>query len=78
MGLVVNRQEMEIDGLNQIVVSTIQPDKNSSAYVRIIQFYTDTVDTDNRRPVLTVTLYGGNQQNLDQSPLDIAVPASVF
>jgi len=80
MALNVNNMEIEIDGLASIEVSTIAPDQDltSSAYVRLIQFYTDPKGDTNRRPVLTVRCYGGNQQDNDTSPLQIAVPPDTF
>lgn len=80
MPLINNVQEIQIDDVKDIVVSTIEPDADmtSSAYVRIVQFYTTEKMDVNRRPVLTIRCYGGNQQNNDISPLQIAVPPDTF
>jgi hypothetical protein len=80
MPLTTNYQEIEIDGTASIEVSQIQPDADTtqSNYVRIVQFYTDPPMMTNRRPILTVVCHGGNQQNNDTSPLQIAVPPDTF
>jgi hypothetical protein len=80
MALTFNVAEIEIDETTEVVVSTIQPDADlsSSAYVRLIQIFTDPKLSANRRPLLTIRLFGGNQQNNDTSPLQISVPADTF
>jgi len=80
MPLKFNVAEIEIDEVTEIMVSLIQPDSDlsSSAYVRLIQIYTDPKLAANRRPLLTIRLYGGNQQNNDTSALQISVPADTF
>lgn len=74
MSIAVLEQLLEIDGVQSIVLSTIQPDLSSSAYIRLIQIYTDPPSNTNRRPVLTLQLHGGNQNTNDQSGLAVAIP----
>jgi hypothetical protein len=61
-----------------IEVSSIQPDKNSTAYVRLVQFYDQSQnDNPNRRPVLEIACYGGDQTVSDLTPLEITIPGGI-
>jgi hypothetical protein len=64
-------------GVQSIVISPIQPDTNSTAYLRLVQIYTDPPTTVNRRPVLEIALYGGDQSINDQSELQITIPGGL-
>jgi len=69
--------QFNVDGVQSITVSDIQPDTNSIEFVRLIQIYTDPTSNPNRRPVVTLALYGGSQNTGDQSGLDITIPSGV-
>lgn len=61
-----------------IEVSPIQPDPNSTAYVRLVQFYDQTAtDNPNRRPVLEIACYGGDQNIANPTPLEITIPSGI-
>jgi hypothetical protein len=67
-----------VQGVANIVVSVIQPDENSTAYVRLVQFYTESViDNPNRRPVLEIACYGGDQTTANPTPLEITIPGGI-
>ena len=80
MPLITNVQEIQIDDIVSIEVSPILPDADltSSLYVRLVQIYITPKADVNRRPILTIRCYGGNQQSNDTSPLQIAVPQDTF
>jgi hypothetical protein len=61
-----------------IVVSTIEPDTKSNSYVRLVQIYADMPDVLDRRPVVELMLYGGDQTAADKSPLMISVPGGIL
>jgi hypothetical protein len=58
MTLTYLSEVLRIDGLTSIDVSDIEPDEESGGHVRRIEFYTDALSVLNRRPVLTVMVYG--------------------
>jgi hypothetical protein len=65
-------------GVASIEVSSIQPDQASTSYVRLVQFYTQTAaDNPNRRPVLEIVCYGGDQTVSDMTALEIAIPGGI-
>jgi hypothetical protein len=64
--------------VKSIEVSPIQPDPNSTAYVRLVQFYDQTqTDNPNRRPILEIACYGGDQTVSNLTPLEIAIPGGI-
>lgn len=78
MPVQISSQTLELDGVQSILVSDIQPDPNSDYYVRILTFFTDPATTLNRTPVLIINLYGGSQQNNDITELQIQTPSLEF
>jgi hypothetical protein len=62
-----------------IEVSPIQPDPNSTFYVRLVQFYDQTqTDNPNRRPILEIACYGGDQTVSNIAPLEIQIPGGIL
>jgi hypothetical protein len=55
-------------------ISIIASDPNSNSYVRLIQIYADLPEVTNRRPIVELLLYGGDQTAGDVTPLQISVP----
>ncbi len=78
MAIIVLNQVIELDGIQTVLVSDIQPDTNSDYFVRILTFFTDPPSVSNRQPVLTLKLYGGSQQNHDQLELELTTPSLQF
>jgi hypothetical protein len=72
-----DRSNLRIDGVQSIEISPIQPDTSSTQYVRLIQLYTDPPNVDNRRPVIEIAVYGGDQTVNDQSQLEILIPSGL-
>jgi hypothetical protein len=58
-------------------ISVIAPDPNSNSYVRLIQIYADLPDVTNRRPIVELLLYGGDQTAGNVTPLQINVPGGI-
>jgi hypothetical protein len=69
--------KIRIDDVTSIQISDIAADPESTSYKRLIQIYTDPTTTVNRRPVLELSVYGGDQQISDNTPLEIAIPGGV-
>ena len=63
---------LRIDGLTSTNVSDVEPDEESGGFVRRIEFYTDDLAELNRRPVLTVMIYG------EEDALKIMTPTLSF
>jgi hypothetical protein len=59
-------------------ISVISPDPNSNAYVRLIQIYADLPAVTDRRPIVELLLYGGDQTAGDVTPLQINVPGGLM
>lgn len=78
MPIQINNQTLELDGVQSILVSDIQPDTDTDYFVRILTLFTDPAATLNRQPVLTIKLYGGSQTNNDKSELEIQTPSLEF
>lgn len=85
MAIVIVNQTIELDNVQQILVSDIQPDVNGTAadgstdyYVRVLTLYTDPSTVANRKPALILNLYGGSQGNQDKSELEIQTPSLEF
>jgi hypothetical protein len=76
--ITVLNQVIELDGIQTVLVSDIQPDTNSDYFVRILTFFIDPPSVINRQPILTVKLYGGSQQNHDQLELELTTPSLQF
>jgi hypothetical protein len=72
-----DRSNLRIDGVQSIEISPIQPDTSSTQYVRLIQLYTDPSTVENRRPVLEIAVYGGDQTVNDQTQLEILIPTGI-
>jgi hypothetical protein len=68
MTLTYLSEVLRIDGLTSTNVSDIEPDEESGGYVRRIEFYTDALSVLNRRPVLTVMVYGEEEALKIQTP----------
>jgi hypothetical protein len=78
MPIQINNQTLELDGIQSILVSDIQPDTDTDYFVRILTFFTDPVAALNRSPILTLKLYGGSQSTNDKSELEIQTPSLEF
>lgn len=62
-----------IDGNTSVFVSDIEEDPDvAGQFVRRVEFYTDPIQQGNRRPVLTVMIYG------DEEALKIKTPNLTF
>jgi hypothetical protein len=72
-----DRSNLRIDGVQSIEISPIQPDQAGTQYVRLIQLYTDPPTTTNRRPVLEIAVYGGDQTVNDKTQLEILIPSGI-
>lgn len=59
---------LRIDALTNILVSDIEADADSGGFARRIEFYTDALSVLNRRPVLTVMVYGEQESLKIQTP----------
>ena len=59
---------LRIDDLISITVSDIEEDTESGGFARRIEFYTDETTMLNRRPVLTVMVYGEEEMLRIQTP----------
>lgn len=69
---------LRLDGVVTIVVSPIQPDQDTTQYVRLIQLYTEsTADNPNRRPIIEIACYGGDQTISNPTALEIAIPGGI-
>jgi hypothetical protein len=77
MGYTYDYSRLRVDGVQSIVISNISPDPLSTEYVRLIQIYTDPATNTNRRPIVEVAVYGGDQQVADQTALEITIPGGV-
>ncbi len=78
MPIQINNQTLELDGLQSILVSDIQPDTDTDFFVRILTFFDQPVTAMNRTPILTIRLLGGSQSTNDQSELQIQTPSLEF
>jgi hypothetical protein len=78
MPVTIVNQTLELDGIQTVLVSDIQPDTNTDYFVRVLTLYTDPPTVTNRIPVLIVKLFGGSQQNHDQSELELTTPSLQF
>jgi hypothetical protein len=78
MPIQINNQTLELDGIQSILVSDIQPDTNTDYFVRILTFFTDPTTMVNVSPILTLKLYGGSQSTNDKSELEIQTPSLEF
>ena len=58
MTLTYLSETLRIDDLTSITVSDIEPDEDSGKFARRIEFFTDDFAVLNRRPVLTVMIFG--------------------
>jgi hypothetical protein len=72
MTLTYISEMLRIDDLTSVSVSEVEPDPDSGAFARRIEFYTDALNILNRRPVLTVMVYG------DEESLRIHTPTLSF
>jgi hypothetical protein len=72
MTLTYISETLRIDELTSITVSDIEPDPESGAFARKIEFYTDELNILNRRPVLTVMIYG------EEEALRVHTPTLTF
>ncbi len=78
MPITVLNQTVELDGIQTVLVSDIQPDTNSDYFVRVLTFFTDPPTVINRQPILVLKLFGGSQQNHDQLELELTTPSLQF
>lgn len=80
MSFTYDDAQINIQNIQSIVVSTIQPSgvDGDDQYLRMIQFFVDPPTMMTRRPALTVMCYGGSQSSGDMAELQVAVPASEF
>jgi len=78
MPLIFNNATIELDGIYTVLVSDIQPDTDTDAYVRILTIFDQPVTQGNRTPVLTLRLYGGSQSDNDLTAVQIQTPRLVF
>lgn len=77
MPFTFDNSKLNVQGVQSVVISDIQPDQNSTQYLRLIQIYTDPVTVVNRRPVIELALYGGDQTVNDKAELEIQVPGGL-
>lgn len=70
----VDRQFLSIDDVKSIVISDIVADEAGLVYVRLVQIYVDPISDTTRRPVLELTLRGGDQTTGDKTALEITTP----
>ena len=70
--------QLNLQGVKAITVSTIQPDTGSTQYVRLIQVWSSNPTAQGARPMLVLSLYGGDQTITDQSELEIQTPTLEF
>lgn len=68
MPLIINTEEIRMDGTTSVTISDIVTDEDSGGYLRTVAFYTDPIDAPNRRPDLIVKLYGDKPALLVQTP----------
>ena len=68
MTLTYLSEVLRIDDLTSITVSDIEQDEDSGGFARRIEFYTDEANVLNRRPVLTVMVYGEEEMLRIQTP----------
>jgi hypothetical protein len=78
MSVQFNNMTIELDGIYTVLVSDIQPDTDTDAYVRILTIFDQPVTEGNRTPVLTLRLFGGSQSDNDQAAVQIQTPRLVF
>lgn len=79
MPIQFNNATVELDNVQTIIISDIQPDQSGTDYfVRILNFFDQPVTALNRTPLLTLTLYGGSQSMNDQSGLQVQTPSLEF
>ena len=79
MPIQINNQTLELDGLQDILVSDIQPDTDGTDYyVRILTFFDQPVTASNRTPLLTLRLLGGSQSTNEKAELEIQTPSLEF
>jgi hypothetical protein len=78
MPLIFNNATIELDSIYTVLVSDIQPDTDTDAYVRVLTLFDQPVTQGNRTPVLMLRLYGGSQSNNDQAALEIQTPRLDF
>lgn len=72
MTLTYLSETLRIDDLTSIDVTDIEPDEETGGHARRIEFYTDALSVLNRRPVLTVMIYG------EEEALKIHTPTLAF
>lgn len=70
----IDRLYSSIENVESIVISDIAADEDGLVYARLVQVYVDPATDTNRRPVLELTLRGGDQTTGDKSPLEITTP----
>ncbi len=63
---------LRIDDLTSILISDVEPDEDSGGFARRLEFYTDAASVLNRRPVLTVMIYG------EEESLRVKTPTLTF
>ncbi len=63
---------LRIDNLTSITISDVEADEDSGGFARRLEFYTDELAVLNRRPVLTVMIYG------DEESLRVHTPTLTF
>ena len=78
MPIQINNQTLELDGIQSILVSDIEPDTDTEYFVRILTFFDQPATSQNRSPILTLKLYGGSQSTNDKSELEIQTPSLEF
>lgn len=78
MPVQINNQTLELDGIQTILISDIQPDTDTDFFVRILTFFDQPSTALNRTPLLTLRLLGGSQSTNDQSELQIITPSLEF
>lgn len=59
---------LRIDDLTSISISDVEPDEDSGGFARRLEFYTDALSVLNRRPVLTVMIYGEEESLRVKTP----------
>jgi hypothetical protein len=79
VGFTIDNAQFNVQGVMSVQVSSIQPDQFSTQYVRMFQFYTESLSVNaNARPCLTVMCYGGNQNTGDTASLELSLPGGIL
>ena len=69
MAIAIDKQVLTLAGVTSITVSEIVPDEVNGGFVRRIYFYTEPLETANRRPDIELLMTSDTEANLElQTP----------